>query len=815
MENTTVKDIQDIILTAVDEVVSRRIDQATFDKTISAIIVEQVKKQPGYYKVKYQDATYYASVDDIKIEYPKGTEVYILIPGGDFSKNKKIIGSVKELGTDYIKGKILSYFRPYGNNCVPVDIKVDINAGPNGGYTTLYKKDDINNPFQIDNEELKEYIEKEKLLCVSGVFKLEEGSLDSRGNYGIKIVVKDIYNETKTCVFDTSSMLGDPWDNKDKYQEIFFTIDPATYEEITEIYVFNEDINSLLTLTDFKLRGGVRVTDEQLLTLSIDVSSNELAAKVSYDGNRIYSNIEYYWFRENAEITSSKDGYNNYGGECWYLLDEKTDILKLIENSNLPKIIRYKCVVVYNKEIILTSYAIANNAAGKNIYLKASSDILNSENKDYTITCIGGTKPYKWKSIDENKNASSYEEETSILKISYNTLNTGENIFFCLTDGVTVSAVLKKEDDDGIVYLDTGYGEDKGIPGVDDENTDTKIDYGEGGYAKLDSSGCLIANNAKIQGDIYATNGYFSGELRAPKGTIGGWNIGAYRLASKTNNTDTNITKTYVYTLIQNTSRSNSFVAGVFSDAEQHESILDDEIRNANFRITQGGALHTKKITCYDVINLKSSVGDNDYTSSLKMDAKSLTLEGPKDIVFRCNGAETDDSRYSIEFIKTGIKIDGTIFDRGVLRPTSNSTEKGASYTSLGSPDFRYALVYTTKGVDTTSDRRMKKNIIPLEDKYIKLFDLVEPVSYERIKGDRRHTGFIAQDVEEAMKQVGLSSKELGFLCKNLKEGSSKEESNDYTYSLRYEEYIAIMAKKIKQLEQIILKQQEQIDSLK
>ena len=91
MSNTIEQNICD----AVDILVNRAISQANFDKTISAIVVECVDEVSGRYKVRYQEGTYYATSDNAA-HYGVNTEVYVLIPGGDFSKEKKDYWLCKE-----------------------------------------------------------------------------------------------------------------------------------------------------------------------------------------------------------------------------------------------------------------------------------------------------------------------------------------------------------------------------------------------------------------------------------------------------------------------------------------------------------------------------------------------------------------------------------------------------------------------------------------------------------------------------------------------------------------------------------------------
>ena len=114
------------------------------------------------------------------------------------------------------------------------------------------------------------------------------------------------------------------------------------------------------------------------------------------------------------------------------------------------------------------------------------------------------------------------------------------------------------------------------------------------------------------------------------------------------------------------------------------------------------------------------------------------------------------------------------------------------------------------------------------DDRYTRLFDLIEPYSYMFNDGDRVHTGFIAQYVEEAMEQVGLTAEELGFFCKDIKTKYTKMEDGSYedvpvldkngdyiyVYSLRYEEYIAILTAKVKKQDNKINDLEERIAQL-
>lgn len=91
-----------------------------------------------------------------------------------------------------------------------------------------------------------------------------------------------------------------------------------------------------------------------------------------------------------------------------------------------------------------------------------------------------------------------------------------------------------------------------------------------------------------------------------------------------------------------------------------------------------------------------------------------------------------------------------------------------------------------------TSDRKAKKHIsYKRVDKYLAVFDQLRPCVF-RLKGrNRRHLGFIAQEVEGAMQTAGIESADFAALCIDEKGG----------YGLRYEEFIPLLVAKAQQLE--------------
>lgn len=140
--------------------------------------------------------------------------------------------------------------------------------------------------------------------------------------------------------------------------------------------------------------------------------------------------------------------------------------------------------------------------------------------------------------------------------------------------------------------------------------------------------------------------------------------------------------------------------------------------------------------------------------------------------------------------------------------------------TKLGTANQKFGQIYSSNSQISTSDRNEKDNIKILEDKHLKFFLLLQPVSFLFKKGTsgRTHIGFISQDVEDAMFKCGLTDLDFAGFCKDIKtniytdeQGKGTEittlDSNgevQYIYSLRYEEFIPLVTFAVQKLFTIV-----------
>ncbi len=186
-------------------------------------------------------------------------------------------------------------------------------------------------------------------------------------------------------------------------------------------------------------------------------------------------------------------------------------------------------------------------------------------------------------------------------------------------------------------------------------------------------------------------------------------------------------------------------------------------------------------------------------------------------------------SNFSVAYARDTAGVIASIGDvrvgfsgEGVNFRTYNKAGTAAvnGYTNLGSGSYRWKQLFATTATISTSDRNLKKDIYQLTDTHLEFFLKLQPVSFLFKDGEsgRTHIGFIAQDVEQAMSECGLTDLDFAGFCKDQKvevffeedENGDKIEKErpildengnpEYIYSLRYEEFIALNTYAIQKL---------------
>jgi hypothetical protein len=215
---------------------------------------------------------------------------------------------------------------------------------------------------------------------------------------------------------------------------------------------------------------------------------------------------------------------------------------------------------------------------------------------------------------------------------------------------------------------------------------------------------------------------------------------------------------------------------------------------------TQFLALYAKEIyqdgNQIDFSKIYVVSGGTTYSLTLSVSSGTATLTPSSDNVFVLGSSSKKfKEAYLGKFRGTWGSGNGT--ERNVswnqynaLIPDNNNA------VDLGSTTRQFKNIYGqtlyANGTAVSSDRRVKDDIKTLEEKHIAFFKALRPVQYKFKEGDsgRTHTGFIAQEVEEAVEEAGMTSQDMAVVVKDPSD----------RYYLRYEEIISVQTKVIQDL---------------
>jgi len=467
--------IEQSICEAISTIVDKSISEAGYDKTIQGKIAGTVDSTIGSYRVSYQDSTFLAYSTSTDVTYTTGSTVYVLIPSGDFSNDKTILGTVKKLGINYVS--TAEGQEAYDINGVSVVTSTDTFELSSYGGTqakVLYSKDSTSNLVSIDTTAIEQYIKTtESLICGMTVKTSIPTENQYRGNYGIIFALDFADNATGETVtryytVDVDKMTGNPYKLISATEQYgIFDIDYENFIEINYISLFctdfpneSDDPEADIFISDIIMCAATALSSEDLSNYSLTFSTPQgtyftssnastdtltLVAQVRVKGKVIDNDsqeLPYYWFTEHAGVNSTSLYYNKYGGQGWKCLNDYTVINSennvvewvagsykwTVKKSDVAAAsVTYKCAVVYDGTVITKTITVKNLGSNYEITIGSDSgtqfyfDIGNP-----TLTCyVNGEEnsnyTYSWAETTYDGTYSALSETTA-LNEDYNEL---------------------------------------------------------------------------------------------------------------------------------------------------------------------------------------------------------------------------------------------------------------------------------------------------------------------------------------------------------------------------------------------------------
>jgi len=298
-------------------------------------------------------------------------------------------------------------------------------------------------------------------------------------------------------------------------------------------------------------------------------------------------------------------------------------------------------------------------------------------------------------------------------------------------------------------------------------------------------------------GKLYSNNAEITGNITATSGAIGGWtlspNLYGYQLTSGTPDTSGFIG---LYTAYDTDEDYRLRIGKNFSVNKDG----DVNISGGTIRIaTESNGSHFSEISNRGLSG-GASFGygsPNGYLQSIQLHYYGLR--------YRRDYADNTFEQKNIIAIAAGKDTLSIPWKQGIEIGITDNT----SITNflLG----KWNIQESSSATPITSDRNKKKEINDISDAYNNIFDLLIPVTYKYNDGtsDRLHTGFIAQDVENAVLQSGIDTKNFAAVCYE-----NDENGNKINYKIRYDEFVALNTWQIQKLKKRVAELEAKLESL-
>lgn len=290
------------------------------------------------------------------------------------------------------------------------------------------------------------------------------------------------------------------------------------------------------------------------------------------------------------------------------------------------------------------------------------------------------------------------------------------------------------------------------------------------------------------------TSAYFSGTLQAPGGTIGGFTISTSAIYKTKTSYSSSTAGVYIGT------------DGIGLGAGTFYVTSAGAVTASNVKITGGsialGASNNQNYLSMTSSRILFGVMDSVYT---QINWSGITIGMDQWGLGTCNrlnlgafgGGDTGISSFGVHAY---LDPDGdNIF-------TISAEDTDYSYMGSGYIELRIGTTYakcygylgstwkSSSSITVSSDRNIKNSIADMPTAYSTLFDHLRPVifKYNKGTGGRYHTGFIAQEVADAVTAAGLTLEDFAAVCAPF--------ADDDVWGIRYEEIISLNTWEIQKL---------------
>lgn len=520
----------------------------------------------------------------------------------------------------------------------------------------------------------------------------------------------------------------------------------------------------------------------------------------------IPSNALQYWYVDSNEAPEGYEAHAlyMYDGEQWVkvnilegnvnnrmtsMLRQTTDRISAEVASASGSIVKLSGRITDTEAIVQNTalWAKGKSAEGEELYNIATVKQTASgdgSNLALVVADTNGNKVVNGASIvlNNDNNGSSISLDADYINFNTGTFKLDADYinlkgYATINDGFSV-------DENGYMNAKSG-GTIGGFTIGDTSIHNTKTAYNDSNLGVyLGTDGIGLGKNT-----FYVTS---EGYLQSISGNIGGWKIDANGIHS------TNLANHHIDLWAPKDDQPDN--QWIFMITKKNNS---DDAKNWTypFVVTKDGRLEARDAIITGEVNATSGVFDNCTIN------ESCTIKGILNGNSICMHTIERDEQFSsaltfianmtlVDFFEYGVGYKIGVTHTPLLENLNDETYIQILHSpSQGRIDLE-GTVYTPSGTVEVSDFNLKNTITSISSSYSTLFDSLRPVTFKFNNGTsgRLHTGFIAQEVDEAISVAGLTRQDFAGLC-ILNEGTESER-----WGLRYGEFVALNTYEIQKL---------------
>ena len=472
--------IQNSLIAAMEMMATNSVFNSNATITIKAEIVEIINPSRGIYKARYLSDAFevYASAG---LEYAVGSMVYVLVPDGDFNKEKLIVGSAGAAYESAVQiGESDQYYEISDNLLTTDNIAL-----------CSYKPEEK----EIPNEEIAMNLDIDNLnsclsdggadtICFSLTLTthLDQEQQRAQGHYGaaLTFLIKQKYVEDNSSTIEETlelsttagTILGNPYAvETPAIQYYYYSIDGNTFEVVpgsakikyyckdfhaneektlNDIFFSNINVSACKKILAGEDQGyGLYIRAEKGRTFSKDEKaevSKKITPDLRYKGVKINNKSLGFvqWFIEDETVEIGGEGYSKSAGAGWRSLNEVNDngVISMPElDLKRPTgyKTKYKCAVIYDEAINIAEFTIINLASKCSVAITSttgSTEFVDGPGLNVTLQAsvrdsqAAAAYIFNWSRLDK----SGRKVETKLVFSENSPIEENEGIYICSQD---------------------------------------------------------------------------------------------------------------------------------------------------------------------------------------------------------------------------------------------------------------------------------------------------------------------------------------------------------------------------------------------